>query len=56
MVNQVERRNNCPACNSKFLATDTIDVYCLTCMWKTKAKREVDKELPQMKDIQREWR
>jgi len=50
------RSNKCPNCGSKFLATDTEFVYCLSCNWKVKSKREVDKVLPQIKDINREWR
>ena len=52
----IERRKDCPNCGSKFLATDTEYVYCLTCIWKVKAKREVARVLPKMADIQREWR
>lgn len=51
------RHNLCPDCGGFLCRWNNMDkLSCLNCPYTIEAKREIDKGIPTMKEIKREWR
>ena len=49
----VTRKNNCPKCGYLLLCRENDEIFCLRygCDWRTKSKREDDKEIPEIQEL-----
>jgi hypothetical protein len=49
--------NCCPVCNFPLLARNDGEIFCLsiTCDWKIKHRRNIDKDIPDFNTIKKDW-
>jgi len=49
------RTKNCPKCGFSLLARENNEIICLKCDWRTEAKRDIDKVVPRVEEIRKDW-